>query len=66
MIDLNKLSKESYIVAKKRELNGAKIKADTISIRQAGICDTSCRCEGTIIVTKKALPELTVPFLFIG
>lgn len=32
MIDLNKLSKESYIVAKKRELNGAKIKADTISM----------------------------------
>lgn len=32
MIDLNKLSKESYITAKKRELNGAKIKADTISM----------------------------------
>ena len=32
MIDLNKLSKESYIVAKKRELNGAKIKADIISM----------------------------------
>lgn len=32
MIDLNKLSKEAYIVAKKRELNGAKIKADTISM----------------------------------
>ena len=32
MIDLNKLSKQAYIVAKKRELNGAKIKADTISM----------------------------------
>ena len=32
MINLNKLSTEAYITAKKRELNGAKIKADTISI----------------------------------
>ena len=32
MIDLNKLSTEAYIVAKKRELNGANIKADTISM----------------------------------
>ena len=32
MIDLNKLSTEAYITAKKRELNGAKIKADTISM----------------------------------
>lgn len=32
MIDLNKLSTEAYIVAKKRELNGAKIKADAISM----------------------------------
>ena len=32
MIDLNKLSTEAYITAKKRELNGAKIKANTISM----------------------------------
>ena len=32
MIDLNKLSTDAYIIAKKRELNGAKIKADTISM----------------------------------
>lgn len=32
MIDLNKLSTEAYIIAKKRELNGAKIKADAISM----------------------------------
>ena len=32
MIDLNKLSKDAYIIAKKRELNGAKIKADAISM----------------------------------
>lgn len=32
MINLNKLSTDAYIVAKKRELNGAKIKADTISM----------------------------------
>ena len=32
MIDLNKLSKQAYEVAKRRESNGAKIKADTISM----------------------------------
>ena len=32
MIDLNKLSKEAYIVAKKRELNGAFIKTEVIDI----------------------------------
>lgn len=32
MIDLNKLSKEAYIVAKKRELNGAFIKTEPISV----------------------------------
>ena len=32
MIDLNKLSTEAYIVAKKRELNGAFIKTSTIDI----------------------------------
>ena len=32
MIDLNKLSKEAYIVAKKRELNGAFIKTELIDI----------------------------------
>ena len=32
MTDLNKLSTDAYIIAKKRELNGAKIKADTISM----------------------------------
>ena len=32
MINLNDLAKEAYIIAKKRELNGAKIKADTISM----------------------------------
>lgn len=32
MIDLNKLSTEAYIIAKKRELNSAKIKADAISM----------------------------------
>lgn len=32
MIDLNKLSTEAYIVAKKRELNGAFIKTEPISV----------------------------------
>ena len=32
MIDLNKLSKQAYEVAKMRESNGANIKADTISM----------------------------------
>ena len=32
MIDLNKLSKQAYEVAQKRESNGANIKADTISM----------------------------------
>lgn len=32
MIDLNKLSKQAYEVAQRRESNGANIKADTISM----------------------------------
>lgn len=32
MIDLNDLARQAYITAKKREMNGAKIKADTISM----------------------------------
>ena len=32
MIDLNKLSTDAYIVAKKRELNGAFIKTEPIDI----------------------------------
>lgn len=46
MIDLNKLSKEAYIVAKKRELNGAKIKADTISMLK--------HCAGEVIEAQEA------------
>ena len=32
MIDLNKLATDAYITAKKRELNGAKIKTDIMSM----------------------------------
>ena len=46
MIDLNKLSTDAYIVAKKRELNGAKIKADTISMLK--------HCAGEVIEATEA------------
>lgn len=46
MIDLNKLSNEAYIVAKKREMNGAKIKADTISMLK--------HCAGEVIEATEA------------
>ena len=46
MIDLKKLSTEAYIIAKKRELNGAKIKADAISMLK--------HCAGEVIEATEA------------
>lgn len=51
MIDLNKLSTEAYIVAKKRELNGAKIKADTISMLK--------HCAGEVMEATEAYCDLS-------
>ena len=46
MIDLNKLSKEAYIAAKKRELNGAFIKTEPIAILK--------HCAGEVIEATEA------------
>ena len=51
MIDLNKLSTDAYIIAKKRELNGAKIKADTISMLK--------HCAGEVMEATEAYCDFT-------
>ena len=50
MIDLNQLSTDAYIIAKKRELNGAKIKADTISMLK--------HCTGEVMEATEAYCDL--------
>ena len=50
MIDLNKLSTEAYIVAKNRELNGAKIKTDTTSMLK--------HCVGEVMEATEAYCDL--------
>lgn len=50
MIDLNKLSTEAYIVAKKRELNGAFIKTEPISVLK--------HCAGEVMEATEACCDL--------
>ena len=50
MIDLNKLSTEAYIVAKKRELNGAFIKTQPISVLK--------HCAGEVMEATEAYCDL--------
>ena len=50
MIDLNKLSKEAYTVAKKREKNGAFIKTEPISILK--------HCAGEVMEATEAYCDL--------
>lgn len=50
MIDLNKLSTEAYIVAKKRELNGAFIKTEPISVLK--------HCAGEVMEATEAYCDL--------
>ena len=51
MIDLNKLSTDAYIVAKKRELNGAFIKTAPIDILK--------HCAGEVMEATEAYCEMT-------
>lgn len=46
MIDLNKLSKQAYEVAQRRESNGANIKTDTISMLK--------HCAGEVVEATEA------------